>query len=109
VPITEKQRGVLDGLPKNLDRWMCRHEWHYSQRDIQRWQSDAHADAKLIRLVRDRKLTASRNGSACFPQNAMPCAYRDLCVQQLSDPYEGSKLVKVDMSNEARLARLQNR
>lgn len=78
---TPEQLERLEQLPDRGDRWACRHEWFYSEADVDRWRREQLATAFMIRQARRRKLPLVRNGAACAPQNSMPCAYRSVCVQ----------------------------
>jgi len=112
VMVTAEQIAFSDTLPATDEKWLTRHEWFYTQREIDRWQSDTLADVKLIRMVQSGKLAPSRNGAACFPQNAMRCDHRELCTMDVSDPVahvngspESGFVIK-DQSIEVRISRM---
>lgn len=79
--ITPAQHDRVEQLPQAIDRWACRHQWFYTAKEVDEWRRDELADARLVRRTRLGILPASRNGYACAPQNALPCAYRTVCVQ----------------------------
>lgn len=77
---TAEQNDRLETLPAGSGRWAMRHEWFYTSEDVDRWRREHLADARMIRQARALRLPLTRNGSSCSPQNALPCAYRSVCV-----------------------------
>jgi len=79
--ITAEQFERAEQIPQSMDRWASRHEWFYTEQEVNDWRRDQLADARLVRRCHLGILPASRNGYACAPQNALPCSYRTVCVQ----------------------------
>ena len=90
---TAKQAERREQLPERADRWACRHEWFYTEQDVERWREEQLNTARLIRSARSGRLPLTRNGSACAPQNALSCAYRMVCVQDAPEIREGNYTV----------------
>lgn len=79
-PMSDKQTERLEGLPKNEDRWLKRHEWFYSPEEIDRANSELLTTGQEVRDAKAGRLAIVRNSEMCMPGWAPPCAYRDVCV-----------------------------
>ena len=85
LPITDKQRLVLERLERKGETFFAQLEYFRDDLEIEEWRRELFADARRIREVARDPSQRTRNPTACAMPWSPPCAYASLCLNP-SDP-----------------------
>lgn len=80
LPITDKQRLVLESLQNRGDTFFAQHEFFRGEEEIERWRHELVTDARRIRELKRNPTLRTRNPGACAMPWSPPCPYANLCM-----------------------------
>jgi hypothetical protein len=81
IPVSDKQRLLLQKLRGAGDRWYTRVDTHVTAEQHRRWLEELKVTAKRMRSAIKRPEERTRTPEACSSPSSGRCSYRDVCIQ----------------------------